>query len=106
MIILIGLLCGMNDLGALIMAFALTARYEPLRIDHEVHNQTTQKTNWTSGDLFLWFVEQIQWFCANLCVFYLAHSVCIFLCVCHEYVAAIQKIGLWKNYLYGERTYF
>jgi len=48
MIVLIGMLCGVYDLAALIMAFVLTAVMNLCGLIMEVHNQVTEKTNWTS----------------------------------------------------------
>lgn len=48
MIVLIGMFCGIYDLAALIMAFLLTAVMNLCGLMMEVHNQITEKTNWTS----------------------------------------------------------
>ena len=48
MIVLIGMLCGVYDLGTLILAFVLTAVMNLCGLMMEVHNQTTEKTNWTA----------------------------------------------------------
>ncbi|MCX6003437.1 MAG: heliorhodopsin HeR, partial [Chloroflexi bacterium] len=48
MIVLIAMLCGLYDIAGLIMAFALTAVMNLCGLVMEVHNQTTQKTNWLS----------------------------------------------------------
>ena len=48
MIVLISMLCGIYDLAALIMAFALTGVMNLCGLIMELHNQMTVKTNWTS----------------------------------------------------------
>ena len=48
MIVLIGMLVGIWDLGAVILIFALNATMNLFGIMMEYHNQYTQKTNWTS----------------------------------------------------------
>ena len=48
MIVLIGMLVGVWDLGALIALFGVNATMNLFGIMMELHNQTTKKTNWTS----------------------------------------------------------
>ncbi|MFN2244045.1 MAG: heliorhodopsin HeR, partial [Anaerolineae bacterium] len=47
MIVLIGMLVGVYDLGALIAIFGVNAAMNLFGIMMELHNQTTTKTNWT-----------------------------------------------------------
>jgi hypothetical protein len=48
MIVLIGMLVGVSDLGALILMFGINAMMNLFGILMELHNQTTKKTDWTS----------------------------------------------------------
>ena len=48
MIVLIGLLVGIWDLGAVILLFTVNATMNLFGIMMEYHNQYTEKTNWTS----------------------------------------------------------
>lgn len=48
MIVLIGMLIGLWDLGALILIFGLNAMMNLFGVMMEFHNQHTQKTNWTA----------------------------------------------------------
>ncbi len=48
MIILIAMLSGVYDIVALIGLFSLTAMMNLLGLMMELHNQSTEKTNWTS----------------------------------------------------------
>ena len=48
MIVLIGMLIGLWDLGAIILIFALNATMNLFGIMMELHNQHTQKTDWTA----------------------------------------------------------
>ena len=48
MMVAISLLVGIYDLGSLIMIFTLVAIMNLLGLVMEVHNQTTQATNWLS----------------------------------------------------------
>jgi hypothetical protein len=120
MIVLIGMLCGVYDLGALIMAFVLTAVMNLCGLMMEVHNQLTEKTNW--GSFFVgclagiapWIVIAIYFFgsLANaeggvptfvyiilptLFVFFFSFAL--------NMVLQYKKVGPWRDYLFGERTY-
>ena len=48
MIVLIGMLVGIYDLGAIILIFGINAMMNLFGLLMELHNQTTQKTDWTS----------------------------------------------------------
>jgi hypothetical protein len=48
MIVLIGMLVGVTDLGALILLFGINATMNLFGIMMELHNQTTAKTDWTA----------------------------------------------------------
>src|SRR4030065_376981 len=48
MIVLIGILVGIFDLGAIILIFGINSMLNLFGIMMELHNQNTQKTNWTS----------------------------------------------------------
>lgn len=48
MIVLIGMLIGLWDLGAIILIFTLNATMNLFGIMMELHNQHTQKTDWTA----------------------------------------------------------
>jgi hypothetical protein len=120
MIVLIGLVCGMYDLAALIMAFALTAVMNLCGLIMEVHNQTTSKTSWLSfnigciAGIVPWIAIAIYFFGSlstpggqapafvyailpSLFVFFFTFALNMFL----QY----KKVGPWKDYLYGERVY-
>ena len=48
MIVLIGMLVGLWDLGAIILIFTLNATMNLFGVMMELHNQTTKKTDWTA----------------------------------------------------------
>src|SRR4030043_1088796 len=48
MIVLIGMLVGIYDLGAIILIFGINAMMNLFGNMMELHNQNTQKTNWTA----------------------------------------------------------
>ncbi len=62
MIVLIGMLVGVSDLGALILMFGINAMMNLFGLLMEMHNQTTKKTDWTSyiygclAGIFPWIV--------------------------------------------------
>jgi hypothetical protein len=120
MIVLIGMLCGVYDLGALIMAFALTGVMNLCGLVMEVHNQVTQKTNWTSyavgciAGIAPWIAIAIYFFGSlakaeggvptfvyiilpTLFVFFFSFAL--------NMVLQYQKVGPWRDYLFGERAY-
>ena len=122
MIVLIGLLTGVSDLGALIAMFGVNASMNLFGLLMELHNQTTKKTDWTSY-IFGCFAGIIPWIVivayfvlsitsaapdsgppsfvygivASLFVFFNVFAVNMYL----QY----KKVGPWKNYLFGERMY-
>jgi hypothetical protein len=120
MIVLIAMLCGVYDLGSLIMAFALTGVMNLCGLVMEVHNQTTQKTNWTSyvvgciAGIAPWVAIGIYFFGSlakagggvpgfvyvilpTLFVFFFSFAL--------NMVLQYKKVGPWRDYLFGERVY-
>ena len=120
MIVLIGQLVGVWDLGALIALFAVNATMNLFGVMMEVHNQTTEKTNWLSfiygcfAGIVPWIVIGIYFYVPlsgdgpkppgfvyaivpTLFVFFNIFALNMFL----QY----KKVGPWKNYLFGERMY-
>jgi hypothetical protein len=121
MIVLIAMLSGMFDLPSLILMFALNATMIFFGLMMELHNQTTDKTNWTSfvmgcfagavpWVIIIWYFVgavltsdggQVPGFVygiiASLFVFFNVFAVNMFL----QY----RKIGPWRDYLFGERMY-
>jgi hypothetical protein len=120
MIVLIGMLVGVTDLGALILLFGLNAMMNLFGIMMELHNQTTAKTDWTAfiygciAGIIPWIVIFMSFYGAlgssdakppafvyaivpTIFVFFSIFAVNMFL----QY----KKVGPWKNYLFGERMY-
>ncbi|MBD3280216.1 hypothetical protein GF389_01675, partial [Candidatus Dojkabacteria bacterium] len=118
MIVVIAMLSGMYDLPSLILIFTLNAMMIFFGLIMEVHNQTTEKTNWLSyiygciAGIVPWIVIAMYFYGAlnnysesvpdfvygilvSLFVFFNIFAVNMFL----QY----QKIGPWKNYLFGEK---
>ena len=120
MIVLIGLLVGVNDIGAIILAFTVNASMNLFGLMMEYHNQHTTKVNWLSFIfgciagiapwivVFLYFIGAVNSGDAKppafvyaiiptLFVFFNIFALNMFL----QY----KKVGKWKDYLYGERVY-
>lgn len=118
MIVLIAMLCGIYDIVALLGLFTLTAVMNLFGLMMEVHNQTTEKTDWTAF-YFGCIAGIVPWI--GIAVYFLgsAHSGhmptfvyfitgSLFLLYCTFAVNMMlqyKKVGPWKNYLYGEAIY-
>ena len=119
MIVLIGMLCGIYDLAALLMAFVLTGVMNLCGLIMEVHNQVTEKTNWTSyvvgciAGVAPWVVIAVYFFGSlataeggvptfvyvilpTLFVFFFTFAL--------NMVLQYKKVGPWRDYLYGEKA--
>lgn len=120
MIVLIGMLCGVYDLGELIMAFVLTGVMNLCGLLMEIHNQDTIRTNWTSyvigciAGIAPWIAIAIYFFGSlaqaeggvptfvyailpTLFVFFFSFAL--------NMVLQYKKVGPWGDYLFGERVY-
>jgi hypothetical protein len=120
MIVLIGMLVGLWDLGALILIFGLNATMNLFGIMMELHNEGKQRTNWTSfifgciAGIIPWIVIMMYFVGAvnsgdapppdfvyaiipTIFVFFNIFALNMFL----QY----KKVGRWKDYLFGERVF-
>jgi hypothetical protein len=120
MIVLIGMLVGIWDLGTMIAVFGINAMMNLCGIMMELHNQTTTKTDWTSfiygciAGVVPWIVIVLYFFSAlsssgakppafvyaiipTIFVFFNIFALNMFL----QY----KQVGRWKDYLFGERVY-
>lgn len=121
MIVLIGMLAGVWDLGAILLMFALNATMNFFGLLMESINQHTEKTDWTPftfgsiAGIVPWVVIFIYFFGAvasggeakppafvyaiipTLFIFFNTFAVNMYL----QY----KKVGLWKDYLFGERGF-
>lgn len=120
MIVLIGILVGITNLGALIAMFGVNAAMNLFGIMMEKQNQTTTKTDWTSfiygciAGIFPWIVILI-WFLSAVgssdakppsFVYAIVPTLFVFFnCFAINMYLQYKKIGKWKDYLYGERAY-
>ena len=119
MMVAIGLLVGIYDASSLLMIFALISIMNLMGLVMEVHNQTTQKTNWLSYFIGCW-AGLVPWLVvagymalgahegsrAPTFVYWIFASIfAFFSCFAINMVLQYKKIGPWRNYLYGERVY-
>lgn len=119
MIVAISLLVGVYDFMSLVMLFSLVAIMNLMGLVMEVHNQTTQKTNWLSYWIGC-FAGAVPWIAiafymwlgadhgssAPTFVYWIFVSIFVFFnCFAINMALQYKKIGLWRNYLYGELMY-
>lgn len=120
MIVILAMLTGIFDIAALLAIAAANASMNLFGLMMELHNQTTEKTDWTSF-YFGAFAGAIPWviiivyftgaITTNLdtvptFVYVLIVVLLIFWCSFPiNMILQYKKVGKWKNYLYGERGY-
>jgi hypothetical protein len=120
MIVLIGMLVGIWDLGTMIVMFGINAMMNLFGIMMELHNQTTTKTNWTSfiygciAGIVPWILI-VMYFLAALSsagakppafVYAIIPTLFVFFNIfAVNMVLQYKKVGPWKDYLFGERVY-
>lgn len=120
MMVGIALLSGVSDLSTLILIFGATLVMNLTGLLMEVHNQTTQKTNWLSykigtlSGLLPWIVVGIYFWGSNqfgegsipAFVYYIYASMFVlFSSFAINMYLQYKKKGKWADYLYGEKTY-
>jgi hypothetical protein len=120
MIVLIGLLVGVNDIGAIILAFFVNAAMNLFGIMMEYHNQYTNKVNWLAFIfgciagiapwivVFLYFLGAVNSGDAKPPAFVYAIVPTLFVffnIFAINMVLQYKKVGKWADYLYGERVY-
>jgi hypothetical protein len=120
MIVLIGMLVGIYDLGAIILIFGINAMMNLFGIMMELHNQTTPRTDWTAfiygsvAGIIPWIVL-VTYFLGSLAggggkppafVYAIIPTLFVFFNIfAVNMVLQYKKVGPWKDYLYGERVY-
>lgn len=123
MIVIISMLFGAKDIGTIVAIVGLNATMNLLGLMMEIHNQTTQRTNWTAfiigcvAGVVPWIVillyflgsavkepgvlERIPWFVYAIFGTYFV----LFNLFPVNMVLQYKKVGRWRDYLYGERGY-
>lgn len=120
MIVVIAMLCGVYDLSTLILLFSLNACMILFGWMMDVHNQTTDKVNWTAfimgcfAGIVPWIVMGLYFFNAigsnadavPTFVYFIFWSLFVsFNIFAITMVLQYKKIGKWKQYINGEFTY-
>jgi hypothetical protein len=121
MMVAIAMLAGVYELSLLIAVFSFTAIMNLLGLVMEVHNQTTKQTNWLSyiigciAGILPWIIVAIYfwgtasesgasaiptfvyWIYVSIFLFFNAFAI--------NMILQYKKVGKWKDYLYGEKSY-
>ena len=120
MIVLIGMLSGLWDLGAIILIFGINAMMNLFGIMMELHNQHTDQTDWTAFIygciagiipwivIFIYFIGSVTSGDAKPPTFVYAILPTLFVffnIFAINMVLQYKKVGRWKDYLFGERVY-
>ncbi|MFP4345711.1 MAG: heliorhodopsin HeR [Anaerolineales bacterium] len=120
MIVLIGMLVGMYDIPSLILLFSLNATMNLFGRMMELHNQSTEGTDWTAfiygslAGLVPWIVLGLYLFGAASSadtrppdfVYAIIASIFVFFNVfALNMYLQYKRVGPWRNYLFGERMF-
>ena len=120
MIVLIGMLVGIYDLGAMIALFGVNAAMNLFGIMMELHNQNTSKTNWAAfiygciAGIIPWIVIMMYFLGALSSagaeppgfVYAIIPTIFVFFNIfALNMYLQYKQVGRWKNYLFGERMY-
>lgn len=120
MIVLIGMLVGIYDISTLILMFGLNAMMNLFGLMMELHNQTTEKTDWTAF-IYGCIAGIIPWIVIVLYLVGAAQSVgteipgFVYIIIASIFIffnifalnmwLQYRGVGRWKDYLFGERAY-
>jgi hypothetical protein len=115
MMVVIAMLVGIYDIASLILIFALNATMILFGWLMELHNQTTDRTNWTAY-WFGCFAGIVPWVAvaiylagggrAPAFVYAIFASLFVFFNIfAVNMLLQYRRVGRWRDYLYGERVY-
>lgn len=115
MIVVIAMLAGIYDVVSLLLIFALNATMILFGWLMELHNQTTTRTNWTAY-WFGCFAGAVPWIAIGVYlvgaadppafVYAIFASLFLFFNVfAVNMLLQYQRVGPWRDYLFGERVY-
>jgi hypothetical protein len=121
MIVLIGLLVGVWDLGALIGLFAVNGVMNLFGIMMEYDNQNRERTRWAGfvygsiAGIVPWIVISVHFFVSVTSggeakppgfVYAIVPTLFVFFNIfAINMLLQYKKVGPWRNYLFGERMY-
>ncbi len=120
MIVLIGMLVGVYDVATLLLMFGINAMMNLFGLMMELHNQTTEKTDWTAY-IFGWIAGAFPWVVIIMYLIGATQSVdteipgFVYAIIASIFVffnifalnmwLQYRGVGPWKDYLFGERAY-
>ena len=119
MIVAIAMLFGMYDVATLLLIFALNAMMILFGWMMELHNQTTEVTDWTAF-IFGTIAGVVPWLAIGIYfigsvtsgeevpsfVYVIYVTLFLFFNVfAINMILQYKKVGRWKDYIYGERVY-
>ncbi len=120
MIVLIGMLTGLWDLGAILLIFFLNASMNLFGILMEKHNFFTKRVDWTAfvygcvAGIVPWVVVFLYFYGAvnsgdqgpPAFVYVIIPTLFVFFNIfAVNMVLQYAKVGPWRDYVYGERVY-
>jgi hypothetical protein len=120
MIVLIGMLTGIWDLGAIILIFTLNATMNLFGIMMEYHNLYTRRVDWTAfiygsvAGFVPWVVIFVYFYGAlnsgdqgpPAFVYAIIPTLFVFFNIfAVNMILQYKKVGRWADYIYGERVY-
>ncbi|NPD89583.1 MAG: heliorhodopsin HeR [Asgard group archaeon] len=119
MVSFIALLFGVREVWVLVLIFGANALMNLFGHVMEVHNQTTEKTNWLAY-IYGWIAGMLPWLVIS---FYFGRAASdaegmpwfvpviyviqflLFMSFAFNMLLQYKQVGKWKDYLYGERVY-
>jgi hypothetical protein len=115
MMVVIAMLVGIYDIASLILIFTLNATMILFGWLMELHNQPTERTNWTAY-WFGCFAGIVPWIAVAIYlagadgppafVYAIFASLFVFFNVfAVNMLLQYRRVGRWSDYLYGERVY-
>jgi len=120
MIVVIAMLTGIYDLVTLILLFFMNATMILFGWMMELHNQTTEKTNWTAFYfgciagavpwviIWMYFISAAADPTSKMPGFVYGVMISLFILFnifAVNMVLQYKKVGPWKDYLFGEKVY-
>jgi hypothetical protein len=120
MLTLIAMLSGIDEMSTLIAIFGLTMIAALLGLTMEIHNQTTERTNWLSyvagciAGLLPWALISVAYWgnqhygygsVPGYVYWMFGTLLLIFLAMAANMLLSYKKVGPWRNYLNSERLY-
>ena len=118
MIFFIAVLFGIQEFWILLLIFAINAMMNLFGHLMEIHNQYTEKTNWTAY-IYGWIAGIMPWVVITAVFapltqntgmpwfvpFIYGFEIFLFMSFAFNMLLQYLKVGPWKDYIFGERMY-